>query len=79
MHHAKNRNVLILILDTINYDVLINGKTARADTKIVVARTPQVGMAGKQENRSVMESIRWLATTNFLDNLLVTTNSNTMA
>ena len=35
-------------------------------------------MAGKQENRSVMESIRWLATSNFLDNLLVTTNSNTM-
>ena len=51
--HAKNRNVLIL--DAINYDVLINGKTARAHTKIVVARTPQVGMAGKQENRSVME------------------------
>jgi hypothetical protein len=45
--HAKNQNVLIL--DTINYDVLINGKAARADTKIVVARTPQVGMAGKQE------------------------------
>jgi hypothetical protein len=51
--HAKNRNVLIL--DAINYDVLINGKTARAHTKIVVARTPQVRMAGKQENRSVME------------------------
>src|SRR5580698_3697488 len=48
---------------------VINGKTARADTKIVVARTPQVGMAGKQENRSVMESFRWLATTNFLDHL----------
>jgi hypothetical protein len=47
VYHAKNRNVLIL--DAINYDVLINGKTARADTKIVVARTPQVGMAGKQE------------------------------
>jgi len=47
VYHAKNRNVVIL--DTINYDVLINGKTARADTKIVVARTPQVGMAGKQE------------------------------
>ena len=26
-------------------------------------------MAGKQENRSVMESFRWLATTNFLDHL----------
>ena len=65
MYNAKNRNVLNL--DTINYDVLINGKAARADTKIVVARTPQVGMAGKQENRSVMELIRWLATTNFLD------------
>ena len=60
-------------------NVLINGKTARADTKIIVARTPQVRMAGKQENRSVMKSIRWLATTNFLDNLIVTTNSNTMA
>jgi uncharacterized protein len=35
-------------------------------------------MAGKQENRSVMESIRWLATTNFIANLLVTTNSNTI-
>ena len=76
VYHAKNRNVLIL--DAINYDVLINGKTARAHTKIVLARTPQVGMAGKQENRSVMESIRWLAKTNFLDNLLVTTNSNTI-
>jgi len=54
VYHAKNRNVLIL--DAINYDVLINRKTARAHTKIVLARTPQVGMAGKQENRSVMES-----------------------
>jgi len=76
VYHAKNRNVLIL--DAINYDVLVNGKTARAHTKIVLARTLQVGMAGKQENRSVMESIRWLAKTNFLDNLLVTTNSNTI-
>jgi hypothetical protein len=76
VYHAKNRNVLILA--TMNYDVLINGKTARAGTKIVVARTSQVAMAGKQKNRSVMESIRWLATTNFLDNLPVTTNSNTI-
>jgi hypothetical protein len=76
VYHAKNRNVLIL--DTINYDVLINGKTAEPTPKSSSRERPRVGMAGKQENRSVMESIRWLATTNFLDNLLVTTNSNTI-
>jgi hypothetical protein len=32
----------------INYDVLIDRKNARADTKIVVARTPEIRMAGKQ-------------------------------
>jgi hypothetical protein len=47
VYNAKNRNVLIL--DTTNYDVLINEKAARAGTKIIFARTPQIGMAGKQE------------------------------
>jgi len=33
--HAKNQNVLIL--DTINYDVLSNGKTPRSNAKVVIA------------------------------------------
>ena len=32
--HAKNQNVLIL--DTINYDVLANWKTSRANAKVIV-------------------------------------------
>jgi hypothetical protein len=34
VRHAKNQNVLIL--DAINYDVLANWKTSRANAKVVV-------------------------------------------
>jgi len=54
VYHAKNRNVLIL--DAINYDVLINGKTARAHTKIVVARTPP-GRDGRQAGKPIGDGI----------------------
>jgi hypothetical protein len=52
---------------------------AMAGKPFIVISTNEVLPTNPMSLREwVMESIRWLATTNFLDNLLVTTNSNTI-
>jgi hypothetical protein len=47
MCHAKNQHVLIL--ETMDDDVLASGKTPRTKTKVVVPGSAQVGMAGKKQ------------------------------
>lgn len=54
MGHAKNQHVLIL--DTINYNVLAHGKTPCANAEVVVAGAAQVRMAG-QEKKAVGDGI----------------------
>ena len=47
MCNAKNQNVIVL--HTINNNVLTHRKTTRANAKVDFASTAQIGMAGKKK------------------------------
>jgi hypothetical protein len=46
VYHAQNQHLVILY--TINYDVLPNRKAPQANAKIVVARAAKIGVAGEK-------------------------------
>jgi hypothetical protein len=54
MRYAKDEHTLVL--DTINDDVVAHGKSPGADTKVLVAGTAQIRMAGKNK-KSVGDGI----------------------